>query len=102
MQQGGIASQALPVALERERDAPVDAQRGENTPTAKQAHLSRAQNSFIARDDCIVVENEAVNHTLIMSMAAERPRLAHVEQAQAREAQQLESLAPNIGLLQQA
>ena len=99
MQQGRIASQALPVTLERERDALVDAQRGKNTPTAKQAHLSRAQDSFVARDDRIVVEDEAVNHTLIMRPAAERPRLAHVEQAQPREAKQLEGLAPNVGLL---
>ncbi len=90
------------MALERERDTSVDAQGGENTPTAKQAHLSRAQDSFVARDDRIVVENEAVNHTLIMTVAAERPRLAHMEQTQAREAQQLEGLAPNIGLLQRA
>ena len=55
VQQGRIARQALPVALERERDASVNAQRREDAPTGEHAHLSRTQDSLVTRDDRIVV-----------------------------------------------
>jgi hypothetical protein len=59
----GISREALPVALERKRNALDDADRREKTPSAEQAGLSGRQPHFFHRQQAAVMKNYAMNHS---------------------------------------
>ena len=67
MQCGGIALHARPVAVPGEQNAIGDTQGAEDAPTGEQAYLSGSQGKVGGFLNLVVVENELVQHPLILA-----------------------------------